>query len=45
MTFHQAGFTTEETRRGVHDGWSSAFDRLAEQFTDLDADPEGEMHR
>ena len=33
MTFHQAGFTTEETRRGVHEGWSSAFDRLAEHVT------------
>jgi uncharacterized protein YndB with AHSA1/START domain len=41
MTFHQAGFTTEEARRGVHDGWSSSFDRLAEHI----ADPEGEMHR
>ncbi|OZM76016.1 SRPBCC domain-containing protein [Pseudonocardia sp. MH-G8] len=37
MTFHQAGFTTEETRRGVHEGWSSAFDRLCEHVTD----PEG----
>ncbi|TQM03922.1 SRPBCC family protein [Pseudonocardia kunmingensis] len=34
MTFHQAGFTTEETRRGVHEGWSSAFDRLTEHVTD-----------
>ena len=33
MTFHQAGFTTEETRREVHEGWSSAFDRLAEHVT------------
>ena len=33
MTFHQAGFTTEESRRGVHDGWSSAFDRLTEHVT------------
>jgi uncharacterized protein YndB with AHSA1/START domain len=40
MTFHQAGFTSEETRRGVHEGWSSAFDRLAEHVTD----PPGEMH-
>jgi uncharacterized protein YndB with AHSA1/START domain len=34
MTFHQAGFTSEETRTGVHDGWSSSFDRLAEHVTD-----------
>jgi uncharacterized protein YndB with AHSA1/START domain len=34
MTFHQAGFTTEEARGNVHDGWSSAFDRLAEHVTD-----------
>jgi uncharacterized protein YndB with AHSA1/START domain len=33
MTFHQAGFTSEESRRGVHDGWSSAFDRLTEHVT------------
>lgn len=32
MTFHQAGFTSDETRTGVHEGWSSSFDRLAEQF-------------
>jgi uncharacterized protein YndB with AHSA1/START domain len=34
MTFHQAGFTREDTRQGVHSGWSSAFDRLAEYVTD-----------
>jgi hypothetical protein len=34
MTFHQAGFTSEDTRHGVHAGWSSAFDRLAEHVTD-----------
>jgi uncharacterized protein YndB with AHSA1/START domain len=34
MTFHQAGFTTEESRREVHEGWSSAFDRLTEHVTD-----------
>jgi uncharacterized protein YndB with AHSA1/START domain len=33
MTFHQAGLRTEEARRGVHDGWSSAFDRLTEHVT------------
>jgi uncharacterized protein YndB with AHSA1/START domain len=32
MTFHQAGFTSDESRTGVHEGWSSSFDRLAEQF-------------
>jgi uncharacterized protein YndB with AHSA1/START domain len=32
MTFHQAGFTTEEARENVHDGWSSAFDRLTEHL-------------
>jgi uncharacterized protein YndB with AHSA1/START domain len=36
MTFHQAGFTTEEARENVHDGWSSAFDRLTEHLTDPD---------
>jgi uncharacterized protein YndB with AHSA1/START domain len=34
MTFHQAGFTSEEARENVHDGWSSAFDRLTEHLTD-----------
>jgi uncharacterized protein YndB with AHSA1/START domain len=34
MTFHQTGFTTEEARENVHDGWSSAFDRLTEHVTD-----------
>jgi uncharacterized protein YndB with AHSA1/START domain len=29
MTFHQAGFSSDEYRSGVHGGWSSAFDRLA----------------
>jgi uncharacterized protein YndB with AHSA1/START domain len=32
MTFHQAGFSTDEFRTGVHEGWSSAFERLAEMF-------------
>jgi uncharacterized protein YndB with AHSA1/START domain len=32
MTFHQAGFSTDALRTGVHQGWSSGFDRLAEQF-------------
>jgi uncharacterized protein YndB with AHSA1/START domain len=41
MTFHQAGFTSEEARENVHDGWSSAFDRLAEHVTDT----EGEADR
>jgi uncharacterized protein YndB with AHSA1/START domain len=36
MTFHQVGFTTEETRRGVHEGWTSAFERLAEHVTDVE---------
>jgi uncharacterized protein YndB with AHSA1/START domain len=30
MTFHQAGFVSDETRAGVQEGWSSAFDRLTE---------------
>jgi uncharacterized protein YndB with AHSA1/START domain len=34
MTFHQAGFTSEDARRDVHDGWSSTFDRLTEHLTD-----------
>ncbi|MGH3586210.1 MAG: SRPBCC family protein [Pseudonocardia sp.] len=34
MTFHQAGFTSERARRNVHDGWSSALERLAEHLTD-----------
>jgi uncharacterized protein YndB with AHSA1/START domain len=34
MTFHQTGFTSEEARRDVHDGWSSTFDRLTEHLTD-----------
>jgi uncharacterized protein YndB with AHSA1/START domain len=38
MTFHQAGFTTEEARENVHDGWSSAFDRLTEHVTDPEED-------
>jgi uncharacterized protein YndB with AHSA1/START domain len=33
MTFHQAGFTSDEARESVHEGWSSAFDRLAEHVT------------
>jgi uncharacterized protein YndB with AHSA1/START domain len=33
MTFHQAGFTREDTRQGVRSGWSSAFERLAEHVT------------
>jgi uncharacterized protein YndB with AHSA1/START domain len=32
MTFHQAGFTTDESRKNVHDGWSSCLDRLTAQF-------------
>jgi uncharacterized protein YndB with AHSA1/START domain len=35
MTFHQAGFTSEEARRDVHDGWSSALDRLTEHVTTI----------
>jgi uncharacterized protein YndB with AHSA1/START domain len=38
MTFHQAGFTTEEARENVYDGWSSAFDRLTEHVTDPEED-------
>ena len=38
MTFHQAGFTTEEARENVHDGWSSAFDRLTEHVTHPEED-------
>jgi uncharacterized protein YndB with AHSA1/START domain len=34
MTFHQTGFSTEEARSNVHEGWSSAFDRLADYVTD-----------
>ncbi|OLT15804.1 polyketide cyclase [Pseudonocardia sp. CNS-139] len=34
MTFHQAGFSSDGYRAGVHEGWSSSFDRLAEQLTD-----------
>jgi uncharacterized protein YndB with AHSA1/START domain len=34
MTFHQAGFSTEEARENVHDGWTSAFDRLTEHLTE-----------
>jgi uncharacterized protein YndB with AHSA1/START domain len=34
MTFHQAGFVSDETRAGVHEGWSSAFDRLTEYVTE-----------
>jgi uncharacterized protein YndB with AHSA1/START domain len=30
MTFHQSGFVSDATRAGVHDGWSSAFDRLTD---------------
>jgi uncharacterized protein YndB with AHSA1/START domain len=30
MTFHQAGFSSDEYRTGVHEGWTSALDRLAE---------------
>jgi uncharacterized protein YndB with AHSA1/START domain len=33
MTFHQVGFTSEEARENVQDGWSSAFDRLTEHLT------------
>jgi len=29
MTFHQAGFTTEQGRANVQDGWSQSLDRLA----------------
>jgi uncharacterized protein YndB with AHSA1/START domain len=32
MTFHQAGFSSDETRSGVHEGWASAFERLADLF-------------
>jgi uncharacterized protein YndB with AHSA1/START domain len=28
MTFHQTGFRTEGEREGVHQGWSSGFDKL-----------------
>jgi uncharacterized protein YndB with AHSA1/START domain len=34
MTFHQAGFTTDDARTGVQNGWSSAFDRLTDHLTD-----------
>ena len=34
MTFHQSGFSTDEFRTGVHEGWSSSFDRLAVMFTE-----------
>jgi uncharacterized protein YndB with AHSA1/START domain len=33
LRFHHAGFTTDEGRAAVHDGWSSALDRLTEEFT------------
>jgi uncharacterized protein YndB with AHSA1/START domain len=32
MTLHQAGFSTDESRDSHHDGWSSALDRLTDQF-------------
>jgi uncharacterized protein YndB with AHSA1/START domain len=34
MSFHQSGFTTGEHRQNVHEGWSSAFDRLTDHLTD-----------
>lgn len=32
MTFHQTGFTTEQGRANVQDGWSQSLDRLAESL-------------
>lgn len=32
MTFHQSGFTTQETWENVQDGWESALERLSEHL-------------
>jgi AcrR family transcriptional regulator len=32
MTFHQAGFSSDASRSGVHEGWASSFERLADLF-------------
>ncbi len=32
MTFRQTGFATDGERDGVHSGWSSGFDKLAEHL-------------
>jgi uncharacterized protein YndB with AHSA1/START domain len=37
MTFHQSGFSTDEHRSDVHEGWSSAFERLSDLFTPDDS--------